>query len=133
MKILTHKVANPNLLGDPIYIETEKEAKVKLTCTEHMMVDKKGLIHGGFTYGLADYAAMLAINHPNVVLGSSKSRFIAPVKIGDTMTALAKVIESDGRRSLVNVDVHVDTKIVYSGVFTCFTLNNHVLETKRAK
>ncbi|MDX1701902.1 MAG: hotdog domain-containing protein [Melioribacteraceae bacterium] len=128
MKVLTHNLAKPNLLGEPIYIETEKKAEVKLTCTEQMVVDKKGLIHGGFTYGLADYAAMLAINHPNVVLGSSKSRFIAPVKNGDTMTALAKVSESDGRRSVVNVDVHVGTKIVYSGEFTCYTLNNHVLE-----
>ncbi len=128
MEILTHNLAKPDLLGEPIYIEIKKEAKVKLTCTEQMVVDKKGLIHGGFTYGLADYAAMLAINHPNVVLGSSKSRFIAPVKIGDTMIALAKVMESDGRRSLVNVEVQVGTKIVYSGEFTCYTLNNHVLE-----
>jgi acyl-coenzyme A thioesterase PaaI-like protein len=44
-----------------------------------MAADQRGLVHGGFTFGLADYAAMVAVNDPNVVLGAAEVRFLAPV------------------------------------------------------
>ena len=72
MDIVTHSIANHELLGTSRKVETGREAEVELTATEAMAVDDKGLIHGGFTYGLADYAAMLAVNHPFVVLGGSE-------------------------------------------------------------
>jgi acyl-coenzyme A thioesterase PaaI-like protein len=48
-----------------------------------MVVDAHGLVHGGFVFGLADYAAMLAVNDPNVVLGAAEARFLKPVRRGD--------------------------------------------------
>ena len=64
-----------------------------------MAADSTGLTHGGFTFGLADYAAMLAVNHPFVVLGSAQVKFTAPVRTGETMRAEAKVRPSRGRRA----------------------------------
>ena len=32
-------------------------------------------------FGAADYAAMLAVNDPNVVLGNAELRFVAPVEV----------------------------------------------------
>jgi acyl-coenzyme A thioesterase PaaI-like protein len=81
-----------------------------------MAVDSFGLIHGGFTFGLADYAAMIAINHPNVVLVSAQIRFVAPVKIGETMRAHALVNKTEGKKSEVNVEVSVGEKKVFFGV-----------------
>ena len=68
-----------------------------------MVVDEKGLVHGGFAFGLADYTAMLAVNHANVVLGGSKSRFIAPVRTGEIMRAEAHVESTDGRKHVVKL------------------------------
>jgi len=127
MDINTHPSANKELLGTPLKVETGQEAVVELTATEAMAVDDRGLIHGGFTYGLADYAAMLAVNHPFVVLGGSECRFLAPVRLGDSMVASARVEESKGRRSSVLVDVHVGDVKVFAGTFTCFILEEHVL------
>jgi len=45
-----------------------------------MAVDQMGLVHGGFTFGAADFAAMAAVNDPNVVLVSSECRFFKPCK-----------------------------------------------------
>lgn len=127
MEIKTHKRANRDLLGIPISIDDGRSAVVELLATEDMAVDKEGLIHGGFIFGLADYAAMLAVNHPYVVLGSSQSRFIAPVSVGDRMRVHAKINLIEGRRRNVNVEVTVGDVTVYSGKMTCFVLDRHVL------
>jgi acyl-coenzyme A thioesterase PaaI-like protein len=47
-----------------------------------MTVYEKGLVHGGFIFSQADHAAMLAVNHPDVVLGREECNFLAPAKRG---------------------------------------------------
>ena len=127
MNIRTHGGISHNLVGTPIEIVDGAESTVELKALSEMALDSSGLIHGGFTFGLADYAAMLAINHPNVVLGSAQVRFMAPVKIGETMRAQAIVTKTDGRKSEVNVEVSVGDQKVFTGVFTCYSLEKHIL------
>jgi acyl-coenzyme A thioesterase PaaI-like protein len=119
--------ADQSLLGTPIQIEEGNFAVVELKASPEMVVDEVGLIHGGFTFGLADYAAMLAVNEPYVVLGSSEVKFTAPVKLGDHMRATAKVEGVEGKRRDVHVEVHVEGKLVLRGEMTCFVLPRHVL------
>ncbi len=128
MEAKTHIRALPRLIGAPVHVEDDKGAEVRLKATEEMAVDEKGLVHGGFTFGLADLAAMLAVNHPNVVLSESENRFLAPVRVGDIMMARATVVSRDGRRREVKVEVSVDENCVFKGVFTCYVLDRHVLE-----
>ena len=127
MEIKTHLSAHGPLLGIPIEVVDGKSAVVKLVTIENMVVDKEGLIHGGFTFGLADYAAMLAVNDPNVVIGGANVRFSAPVKRGDVMIAEAKVIDEVKRKRLIEVEVKVDNIPVLTGELTCFVLDKHVL------
>jgi len=128
MEIKTHKGAKEWLVGKPLSVVDDQEALVELVATDEMSVDKTGLVHGGFTFGVADYAAMLAVNHPNVVLGGSECRFVAPVKVGDLMTAEAVVAEVKGRKREVDVEVSVGDQTVFKGRFTCFLLDKHILE-----
>ena len=125
----THLKADPHLIGRPILIEDNTIAEVELLASGSMTVDDKELIHGGFTFSLADYAAMLAVNDPNVVLGSCETRFTAPVKVGDLMRAVAEVNETDGRKRLVSVKVYVGDKTVFTGKMKCYVLDRHVLDT----
>jgi uncharacterized protein (TIGR00369 family) len=128
MEIYTHLLAHNPLLGTPIKIIDGKLAIVKLVAIENMVVDESGLVHGGFTFGLADYAAMLAINDPNVVLSSANVRFTSPVKRGDIMMAEAKVVEESMRKRVVKVEVKVDKDTVLSGNLICYVLEKHVLD-----
>lgn len=128
MDIKTHKKANSGLLGKPINVETGKSAIVELVANEYMVVDNEGLIHGGFTFGLADYAAMLAVNDPNVVLGGAEVKFTAPVKMGQKMVAKAKIEASDRRKRIVFTEIKVDDRVVFKGTFTCFVLDTHVFD-----
>lgn len=128
MDINTHEKISKRLVGRPIEVVRGMHAVVELNATNEMAVDLVGLTHGGFTFGLADYAAMLAVNHPNVVLGSAQVKFTAPVKTGDTMRAEATVTNINGKKSEVSVEVKVGEQKVFSGIFLCYSLETHVLE-----
>jgi len=128
MDIKTHLLADRTLLGTPVEVVDGESAVVKLVVTENMIVDELGLAHGGFTFGLADYAAMLAVNDPNVVIGGASVRFTAPVKRGDIMIAVAKVVDMNKSKRVVQVDVKVSDKTVFAGELTCYVLDKHVLE-----
>lgn len=130
MKPCTHLEADPTLIGVPIKL-AEGSAVATLDTTQAMIVDARGLVHGGFIFGLADYAAMLAVNDPNVVLGAAKVRFTKPVMRGDHVTAHAHVVESGGRKREVHVEAKIGSAQVFEGTFTCFVLEHHVLDTPR--
>jgi acyl-coenzyme A thioesterase PaaI-like protein len=125
--VKTHLKASPTLLGRPVLIEDDSRAMVELVTTKDMVVDDEGLVHGGFTFGLADYAAMLAVNHPYVVIGSADVKFIAPVRLGETMRATATVERRDSKRREVAVEVQVDGKPIFKGAMNCYILDRHVL------
>jgi len=102
-------------------------AEVELRTDARMAADPQGLVHGGFVFGAADYAAMLAVNDPNVVLGSATVKFTAPVRVGETVLVRAQTSQT-GRKREVTVVAHVQTTPVFNGSFTCFVLDGHVLE-----
>ena len=128
MEIKTHTEISQTLVGIPLEVVDGVRAVAELTATNEMAADSTGLVHGGFAFGLADYAAMLAVNHPNVVLGQAQAKFTAPIRIGETMKAEAIVTKREGRKSEVNVEVKVGDRKVFTGSFTCYTLDKHVLD-----
>lgn len=124
--IKTHKTISNELCGCPELLE-DGVSRVVLLCKDNMSADESGLTHGGFIFGLADYAAMIAVNHPNVVLGSSEVRFLKPVKTGETVVAEAKVAQNEGKKRIAEVVVTRGEEKVFEGTFTCFVLDRHVL------
>ncbi|CAD5243503.1 hotdog domain-containing protein [Thermococcus camini] len=128
MEQRTHRLTSKRLVGKPVKIE-KNYAEVLLETTEEMAVDEYGLVHGGFTFGLADYAAMLAVNEPTVVLGKAEVKFLKPVKVGEKLIAKAQVSEDHGKKKIVNGDVFNErSEKVFEGIFHCYVLEKHVLE-----
>ena len=123
----THLAIDPRLVGTPLEIG-EGSASVVLVTLPEMAADERGLVHGGFVFGLADYAAMLAVNHPNVVLGSSEVRFLKPVRVGERLVASATVEETAGKKIRVRLVVRRGDEEVLAGGFVCFIPERHVLE-----
>ena len=126
MNILTHKGIDKALCGKPLSVKHGRSV-VELTPGRNMAVDEFGLVHGGFLFGLADHAAMIAVNHPNVVLGGAEVKFLKPLKVNDTVIAEAKVESESGRKRVVPVTVKRGTETVFEGTFICFVLDRHVL------
>ncbi|MCB9523873.1 MAG: thioesterase [Myxococcales bacterium] len=122
----THLGIDARLVGTPVELRPGA-AVVELQTTPEMTADAQGLVHGGFVFGLADYAAMLAVNDPNVVLGSADLRFVAPVRGGDVVVATAHTTEVKGRKHVVAVTCAVGERPVLTGTLTAFVLDQHVL------
>jgi acyl-coenzyme A thioesterase PaaI-like protein len=128
----THeKIAAP-LCGRPLELTTGR-ARVLLETTADMTADARGLVHGGFTFGLADYAAMLAVNEPTVVLASAETRFLAPVVAGDRLEAEAAVERTDGRKRWVKVVVRRDGAPVMEGEFLTVVPDRHILDVTKER
>ena len=127
MDIRTHHQIDQALCGRPEDLQPGY-CRVSLTAVECMAADGKGLVHGGFVFGLADYAAMLAVNDPHVVLGAAEVKFLKPVSVGERIVAEARVSEVNGRKHLVDVVATREAETLLEGRLTCFVLDRHVLD-----
>jgi acyl-coenzyme A thioesterase PaaI-like protein len=106
----------------------EDTAKVRLEATDEMAVDEEGLIHGGFTFGAADFCAMATVNHPYVVLVRSQCEFMAPVKVGDVVEFVSETIMKEKRKHEIKVIGTLNEIKVFEGLFSCVILDKHVLK-----
>jgi len=127
MEIITHQMIDQELCGKPLAV-SQGRSRIEMLTTDRMTADPSGLVHGGFIFGLADYAAMLAVNHPNVVLGGADVKFLKPVQVDETVVAQATVEEIKGKKQVVSVEVLKGDEKVFEGSFVCFVLEQHVLE-----
>lgn len=122
----THEKINSAYSGDIEKLE-KGYARVSLDTIEVMRADDVGLVHGGFIFGAADFAAMAAVNEPNVVLASCNCLFLAPVRVGDTVTFEATEHQKEGRKRNVTVKGYVNTIKVFEGEFKTVVTERHVL------
>ncbi|MDA8125392.1 MAG: thioesterase [Deltaproteobacteria bacterium] len=128
MVLKTHLAINQSLCGHILSL-AEGMAVVKITTSPEMIADDHQLVHGGFIFGAADYAAMAAVNDPHVVLGGAEVKFLKPSKAGDSAILTAKVTEVNGKRRRVEVEgVDEGGTKIFTGIFTCFVLEKHVLD-----
>jgi len=123
----THLGLDRGLCGEPSGLG-EGTASARFVATKEMAADDRGLVHGGFVFGLVDHAAMLAVNDPNVVLGSAEVRFLAPVAVGDEVVATATREQQSGKKHVLRVSAKVGDREVIAGTMTAFVLEKHVLD-----
>ncbi len=128
----THDRIASGLCGRPVELSAGR-ARVVLDASAEMAADERGLTHGGFTFGLADYAAMLAVNEPTVVLASAETKFLGPVVTGDRLEAEAEVERTDGRKRWVKVTVRRAGAPVMEGQFLAVVPDRHILDGKDAR
>ncbi len=125
-KLNTHLKFNKKF-GQLVEIR-EGTAKVILEATEEMAVDEEGLIHGGFTFGAADFCAMATVNDPYVVLVRSQCEFMAPVKVGDVVEFVSETLLKEKRKHEIKVTGYLNEIKVFEGIFGCVVLDKHVLK-----
>jgi acyl-coenzyme A thioesterase PaaI-like protein len=136
----THQSIDPQLVGRPVELG-EGVARAALLTTAAMAADARGLVHGGFVFGLADYAAMLAVNDPNVVLAGADTKFLRPVVVGEELIADARVEGAAGRKRTVAVVVRrgadepgavgSEDRPIFTGTFVAAVLDQHVLDGRK--
>jgi len=122
----THELINSNFCGELDELK-DGSAVVSLMTTTDMRVDSHELVHGGFIFSAADFAAMAAVNDPYVVLSGATTSFLSPVRAGDEVVFKAKVRHKDGRKREVDVVGMVLDIKVFEGLFKTVVLDKHVL------
>lgn len=122
----THERINTVYSGEIVRLE-KGFAKVALETNEVMRADDVGLVHGGFIFSAADFAAMVSVNEPNVVLAACNCLFLAPVRVGDTVTFEATEHQKEGRKRNVTVRGFVHDIKVFEGEFKTVVTERHVL------
>ncbi len=132
LELKTHQRIDQSLCGTLLELK-DGYAKVELETTREMAVDEMGLVHGGFTFAAADFAAMAAVNDPNVVLVSSDCRFLSPVKVGDRVVFTAQELYKESRKRKIHVIGTFEDIKVFEGDFMAVVLERHVLKLKLLK
>lgn len=122
----TSSLINQNIVGFLEEIE-EDGALVRLNCTEEMVADQKGLIHSGFLFSSASYAALTAVNEKNAVIAVSKANFLSPLKLGDVVDFRARAFQNTGRKRVVEVIGTLRQNKVFEAEFSIVILDRHIL------
>ena len=125
----THEKIDNDLCGRIEKVE-KGHLELSLKTIPEMLADDQGLIHGGFIFSAADYAAMAAVNERNVVLVASNAQFLSPVRLGDSVKFIATVRHKEGRKRNVNVTGHVLDIKVFDGEFKTVVTDRHVLKLR---
>lgn len=125
----THVKIKRSLCGTIIDMD-QGYSKVTLQTTNEMIVDEYGLIHSGFIFSAADYAAAVAVNEENLVIIGAKTKFLAPAKLNDLIEFEAHAKFEDSRKREIKVNGYINDIRVFEGVFQAIILENHILKTK---
>ena len=128
-ELMTHTKIKSHLVGRLISLK-QGYAKVILEPTHEMVVDDFGLIHSGFVFGSAEYAAVACINQENVVIIAATSQFFAPAKLGNTIEFEAKGDFQETRKRHVHVVGKINTIKIFEATFQAVILDNHIFKTK---
>ena len=83
------------LVGSIVKI-TYEEVITKFIPTKQMISDESNLIHSGFIFNAANYAAMCLVNQPNAI--TIGSEFLAPVEFEQEMMFLATIKQSNNKK-----------------------------------
>ena len=125
----THLKIKSTLVGNLVEL-AKNTSKVVLQTTNEMSVDEFGLIHSGFLFGSAEYAAVAAVNEPNVVIIGCRSKFFAPAKVGDLISFDARGRFEDARKREIKVVGMINEIKVFECIFQAVILERHILQTK---
>ncbi len=125
----THQKIRTNISGDIVSLEKGK-SKTILQTTDEMSVDSLGLIHSGFVFSAAEFAAVVAVNEENLVIIAAKTKFLAPAKSGDLIEFRATAKFEDSRKREIKVIGEINGIKIFEGTFQAVLLENHILKTK---
>ena len=93
-------------------------SRVELVTSGNMTSPGSEFVRGGVVFGVADYAAMLALDQPGAMLQAAEVQFIRPVKVDELIIAEAHARIRHGKKRHVTVTVSHGAEKVLQGEFT---------------
>ena len=120
-----------NLRGAVTALEPN-HAKTKFRTSSDMVVDNEGLIHSGFIFSAANYAALASINETNSIVIASRINFFAPTKLGENIEFDAVAHFGESKKREVRVIGKTKDIKVFEGTFQVVVLEDHIFKIYKA-
>ena len=118
--------------GD-ILLLTRGVANVRFVPEEHMVMDKEAhnsLIHAGYIFNAASYAAMAAINKRHSIMIAADVKFLSPIELGHEVLFKGEALQDDTKKCEVKVEGFLlDIKIFY-GIFHIAVFDKKIFKLK---
>ena len=103
-------------------------AKTRFLATSDMVADSEGLIHSGFVFSAASYAAMAAVNETFSVVIGAKIHFFAPTKLNEAIEFDARSHFNESKKREVRVTGTTNDIKVFEGTFQVVILEDHIFK-----
>ncbi|QKG29071.1 PaaI family thioesterase [Campylobacter sp. RM16187] len=103
-------------------------AKTNFFATNEMVCDAQGLIHGGFVFSAASYAALASINETYSVMIGAKIHFYAPTMVNEMIEFDAHAHFGESKKREVRVIGKTKDIKVFEGTFQVVVLEDHILK-----
>lgn len=116
-----------NLSGTVVALEAN-HAKTNFFATSEMIVDTEGLIHSGFVFSAASYAALASINETHSVLIGAKIHFYAPSRVNEMIEFDAHAHFGESKKREVRVIGKTKDVKVFEGTFQIVVLEDHIFK-----
>lgn len=113
------------VIGEIIDLHLDKSAISILDIREEHVFTRNQIARGHHLFAQANSLAVAVIDDELALTASAKIRFHRPVKVGDRVVAKAKVLETKGDRTKVQVESFCGEEMVFSGQFTVFRSNTN--------
>ncbi|MDO7252434.1 PaaI family thioesterase [Helicobacter cappadocius] len=81
------------------------------------MISDENMIHNGFVFNAASYAALCAINRKNSIIIGSEVKFFAPIELGHEIIFQANAIQSESKKTEVKVEGFLLDIKIFDGTF----------------
>lgn len=112
---------SPNVVGELVDLAKNK-ATVRFAPGDKMIMDDNKMIHAGFVFNSASFAAMAAINKKYSVLIAADVKFLAPIEPGHEVIFKAEALQNDIKKCEVKVegfllDIKIFDSIFHIAVF----------------
>ena len=104
------------------------QAKTNFFASEEMASDAEGLIHSGFVFSAASYAAMAAVNETFSVVIGAKIHFFAPTKLNEAIEFDARSHFNESKKREVRVTGTTNDIKVFEGTFQVVILEDHIFK-----
>ena len=116
--IIAHEASGTPEASEAATTATPGYARVELLTRSAMALPGSEFVRSGVVFGVADHAAMLALDQPGAVLQAAEVQFIRPVKVDELIVAEAHARIRHGKKRHVSVTVSQGTEKVLEGEFT---------------
>ncbi|WP_169942975.1 PaaI family thioesterase [Campylobacter sp. RM15925] len=116
-----------NLSGTVTALEPN-HAKTNFFASSEMVADSEGLIHGGFVFSAASYAALASVNETHSVMIGAKIHFYAPTRLNEMIEFDAHAHFGESKKREVRVVGRTKDIKVFEGTFQIVVLEDHIFK-----